>query len=335
MLCWGSWANTQKLAGKWRFELFYYDFTSGLLIAAIAAAFTFGSMDAKELTFQDNFLLAGYRKMAWAVASGMVFNLANLLLVAAIAVAGMAVAFSVGIGLALIGGVLLSYWLNPQPGAAFLFSGAGVIAIAVCAAAFAYSFHIDDQRVAAQQALTPDPRGKNAPKKTGARKGVILSILAGLLMGAFYPMIEESKSSEIGVSPYGVMLLFAVGVFATTVAYVPFFLAFPVAGKPLPVGAYFRGAIRQHVMGLLGGILWMTGGLSNVVAASGPTALEIGPAFSYAVGQGSILVSALWGILVWREFRGATIRVKTMLTVMMLLFAAGLSLLAIAPLRGR
>lgn len=335
MLCWGSWANTQKLAGKWRFELFYYDFTWGILIAAVVAAFTLGSFDPGDLTFQDNLLLAGYRKMAWAIASGVVFNLANMLLVGAIAVAGMAVAFPIGIGLALVEGVAWSYSLNPQANPALLFGGAAVVLTAVCTSALAYSFYVDDKNAAAQQALTADPRSKNAPKKAGAAKGVILSVFAGLLMGAFYPMIEEAKSGETGVGPYGVMLLFAGGVFVSTVVYVPFFLTFPIIGKPLAVTAYFRGTKKQHILGLLGGLLWMAGGLSNVVAASSPATLQIGPAVSYALGQGATMISALWGLLVWREFRGSTFRVKMVLTAMMVLFLAGLGMVAVAPLQGR
>jgi glucose uptake protein len=335
MLCWGSWANTQKIARKWRFELFYYDFTWGIVIAAAVAAFTFGSFDQKELTFQDNFLLAGYRKMAWAVASGLVFNLANMLLVAAIAVAGMAVAFPICIGLASIVGVVWSYSLNPQADPVLLFAGAAAVLAAVCAAGISHSFHIDDQNAAAQQALSIDPRARNAPKKAGAAKGILLAIVAGLIMGAVNPMIETAKSGETGVAPYGLMLLFALGVFISTAVYVPFFLSFPVIGKPLPVSAYFRGTKGQHLLGILGGIVWMIGGVSNLVAASSPALPQIGPAVSYALSQGAPLVSAFWGLLVWGEFAGSTLRVKMVLTAMIVLFLAGLGVVAVAPLQGR
>jgi glucose uptake protein len=335
MLCWGTWANTQKMGGKWRFELFYYDFTWGILIAAAVAAFTFGSFDQQELTFQDNFLLAGYRKMAWAFGSGVVFNLANMFLVATIAVAGMSVAFPMAIGLALIVGVGWNYSLNPQTDPVLLFAGAAVILAAVCAAALAYSFHIDDQNAAAQQALSVDPRARNAPKKAGAAKGVVLAIVAGLIMGAVNPMIDTAKSGETGVAPYGLMLLFATGVLVSTAVYVPFFLSFPVMGKPLPVSAYFRGSKGQHVLGILGGIIWMTGGVSNLVAASSPALPQIGPAVSYALSEGAPLLAAFWGLFTWREFKGSTLRVKMVLTAMIVLFLAGLGVIAVAPLQGR
>jgi glucose uptake protein len=334
MFCWGSWANTQKLAGKWRFELYYYDFTWGLAIAAIVAAFTVGSFNSSELTFQDSLLLSGYRKMAWGVAAGVVFNLANLLLVGAISVAGMAVAFPVGIGLALIVGVIWSYSLNPQANPLLLFGGAFLVLLAVVAAAVAYSLHLGDQQDAAlQRALAADPRAK-LPKNRSAARGVVLAVLGGLLMGAFYPMIEQSKLGEDGTGPYGVMLLFALGVFISTGIYVPFFLNFPVSGKPLPLTNYFKGTMKQHLLGVLGGIIWCTGGISNVVAASSPASLQVGPAVSYALGQGATMVSTLWGLLVWHEFKGAAYRVKMILTAMMVLFLAGLALVAVAPLRG-
>jgi glucose uptake protein len=333
LVCWGSWANLQKLTGKWRFELFYYDFTWGVLIAAVAAAFTLGSLDAKELTFQDNLVLTGYRKMAWATASGVVFNLANLLLVAAIAVAGMSVAFPVGIGIALIVGAAWSYSLNPQASPALLFGGTSVVGLAVFAAALAYGIHLREQRAAAQQAFLADPRSKHSPRRNTATKGIVLSIVAGLVMGAFYPMLEQAMSDDNGIAPYGAMLLFAGGVFASTVLYVPFFLNFPVLGKPLAVSAYFRGSKRQHLLGVLGGMVWMMGGLANVLASTSPGARQIGPAVSYALGQGATLVSALWGLLAWHEFRGATYRVNLVLMSVIALYLMGLGMVAVAPLR--
>ena len=98
MICWGSWANTFKLTKKWRFELFYFDYAFGVLAAALIAAFTFGSM-GNELSFTDNLLITGKRQMAMGMAAGGIFNLANMLLVAAISISGLAVAFPVGIGL--------------------------------------------------------------------------------------------------------------------------------------------------------------------------------------------------------------------------------------------
>jgi glucose uptake protein len=334
-LCWGSWANTQKLAGKWRFELYYYDFTWGLAIAAIVAAFTLGSFDSKELTFQDTLLLAAYRKMAWGVAAGVVFNFANMLLVAAVSVAGMAVAFPIVAGLAVIVGIAWSYSLGLQADPLLLFGGILLVLVAVFIAGTGYSMLLEERRVAAQKALTPDPRGRKPPRRRGAAVGILLAVFGGLFMGAFYPLLEQSRTGEDGTGPYGVMVLFALGVFISTAIFVPFFLNFPVYGQPLAVTQYFKGTKRQHFLGFLGGVVWCAGGVASAVAFSTPLSLQVGSAVNYALGQtAAMVIAALWGLLVWHESSGATYRVKMTLAATLVLFLVGVGLMAISPARG-
>lgn len=334
MVCWGSWANTQKLSGKWRFELFYYDYSLGMMLCALVAAYTLGEFFPKELTFNDNLLIAAKRSMIWVVGAGAVFNLANMLLVAAIAVSGMAVAFPIGIGLALVIGVVSNYFLNPQGNPILLFGGALLVVVAIVVDAFAYSGYLDDKIDQEKKALQADPRARKprVPQPTGAARGIILSVVSGLLMGAFYPMLEVGRQGEAGLAPYGLSLFFGAGVLISSLFYIPFFINFPVAGEPIQSKEYFRGTPRQHLLGLLGGVIWMIGGISNFAASGAPAALQVGPAVSYALGQGSTMVSALWGLLVWREFRGARQGVRMLIVVMLVLFVAGLSLISIAPL---
>lgn len=337
MICWGSWANTQKLAGKWRFELFYYDYSLGVLLCAAIAALTFGSWIPKELTFSDNFLIASNHQMAYAVGAGVVFNLANMLLVAAIAVSGLAVAFPIAIGLALVIGVIWNFILNPQADPILLFGGALLVVVAIIVDAFAYGTYLEARQAAAVKALQPDPRAKTKTRKRGlgAARGIVLSIVSGILMGAFYPIVVLAKEGENGVSPYGVAILFGAGVFLSSLVYIPFFLNFPVDGEPLNTAAYFKGSVRQHVLGIVGGLIWMAGGLANFIASSAPQKVQVGPAVSYALGQGSTMVSALWGLLVWHEFKGASQRVKLLLVVMLVLFLSGLGMISIAPLHAK
>ena len=331
MLCWGSWANTFKLtgkpAGKWRFELFYYDYSVGVLVAAIIAAYTFGSMGS-ELSFSDNLLVAGKRNMAYAVAGGMVFNLANMLLVAAITVAGLAVAFPVGIGLALVLGVIWNYFLNPQGNPTLLAAGVTLVMCAIIVDALAYTAH-------AKPAKSAAPAGRGRSKLPTSRKGIMLSLISGVLMGSFYPLVEMSKGGGVdaaGLGPYAVAFLFSLGVFFSTFIYNLYFLNLPVEGEPLSMFAYFKGTLGQHALGIIGGIIWCTGAIANFVAASAPNKVQVGPAISYAIGQGATMVSALWGVLVWKEFAGARTNVRILLTLMFILFLAGLMLVAIAPL---
>ena len=234
MLCWGSWANTFKLTGKWRFELFYYDYSVGVLLAAILAAYTFGSMGS-ELSFSDNMLVAAKRNMAYAVAAGMVFNLANMLLVAAISVAGLAVAFPVGIGLALVMGVIWNYFLNPQGNPLLLTAGVALVVCAIIVDALAYSAHA--------KPAAPSGRGKINPP--AARKS-FLSLISGVLMGSFYPLVEMSKGGGIdaaGLGPYAVAFLFALGVFFSTFVYNLYFPEFS-RGRPATIDArLFQGTL--------------------------------------------------------------------------------------------
>lgn len=315
MICWGSWANTFKLTKNWRFELFYFDFSFGVLIAALVAALTLGSM-GDDLSFSDNLLIAGKRQMAYALAAGIIFNLANMLLVAAISLAGLAVAFPVGIGLALMIGVVWNYIINPHGNPFLLFSGVALVMGAIIVDVFAYRAYAEEDGE-----ITEDFN----------LKGIIIALVSGLLMGSFYPLVEMSRASEQGLGAYSVGFFFALGVFFSTFIYNLYFMNLPVEGEPVGFGEYFRrGSFRTHFLGVFGGLLWSTGMLANLVAASGTA--TVGPAVSYAMGQGATLISALWGLLVWREFAGAELRVKLLLAIMIVLFAAGLGLISIAPL---
>jgi glucose uptake protein len=326
MICWGSWANTFKMAGKWRFELFYYDYSLGVLLAAIIAAYTFGSM-GDELSFSDNLIIALRRNMAYAGAAGVVFNLANMLLVAAISVAGMAVAFPIGIGLALVVGVVWSYILNPQGNLALLATGVVLVVGAIIVDAWAYAAHA--------RPATPAKASQKRQSVGGGPKGILLSLVSGLLMGSFYPLVEKAKGGgpdNAGLGPYAVAFLFAIGVFLSTFVFNLYFLNLPVQGAGLSMFDYFRGSLWQHALGILGGLIWCIGAIANFVAASTPKSVQVGPAISYAVGQGATMVSALWGLLVWKEFAGASAKVRVLLALMLILFLAGLITVSIAPL---
>ena len=330
MLCWGSWANTYKLAGKWRFELYYFDYALGVLIAATIAAFTFGTLGYDGFLFLDDLMRAGKRNMAYGFAGGVVFNLANMLLVAAIAVAGLAAAFPVGIGLALVIGVIWNYVINPQGNPTLLFTGVAIVVGAIVVDAIAYRTH------GIQQAKGNTKAGQTrstAPRASW--KGIALSLASGVLMGSFYPLVELGKQGDWGLGPYAIAFIFALGVFSSTFVFNLFFMNVPVEGKPVEIRDYFKGTFRQHVLGWTGGVIWATGTISNFVAASAPREVQVGPAISYAMGQGATLISALWGLLVWKEFRGATSTVKLLLGLMLALFAIGLGLVAIAPLYAR
>jgi glucose uptake protein len=321
MICWGSWANTLKLSGKWRFELYYFDYSLGVLLTAILAACTVGSWG--DLNVFDYIDLSRKLNLGFSLLAGIIFNLANILLVAAIAVAGLAVAFPVGIGLTLVIGVVWNYLLVRQGSPALLFGGAALVVAAVIVDALAH------KRRAAESAATA-----TAGRKKSALKGILLSLFAGILMGTFYPLVVKAMSGADPIQPYIAGLMFAIGVFGSTFVFNPIFMNLPVEGKPLGIFDYLKGTRKQHLLGLLGGAIWCTGTVANFVIGHPGSEAKLGPAVSYALGQGATMISAFWGVVVWKEFAGSSAAVKRLLVIMFVLFLAGLAMVSIAPLYG-
>jgi glucose uptake protein len=336
MLCWGTWANTQKMTGKWRFELFYYDFALGILVFAVLAAFTLGTLNSKELTFQDNFLIASYHNMAYSLGAGVVFNIGNIFFVGAITVSAMAVVFPLSLGLAMVVVGIWSYMEQPRGSFAMLLGGLALVLFAVILQSLAYSGYVGAKRAVAK-AMQPDPRDARIPRSArppSAAKGIVLSFLSGILIGLSYLLVDAGRSGENGVSPYGLGLLFAGGLFLSTLLFNPFFINFPVYGKAIELSSYFKGTGRQHLLGIAGGMLWMAGALASIAALSAPPAAQPGPVVTAALLQSVMLVGLLWGIVAWNEFKGASERVKFLIAAMLILYCAGAGLVAVAPVYG-
>jgi len=309
MLSWGSWANTQKLARNWRFELFYWDYVWGILLCSILIGVTFGRTDPSSAdSFFRNFPTASVSNLIYAFVGGAVFNLANLLLVAAIAVAGLAVAFPIGIGLALVIGSVLNYIITPKGNPLLLFGGIALVCIAILLDALAYRKLSGNVQV--------------------STKGIVLSLLCGVGMGLFYPFVAKTLKGDGHLGPYTVAWVFALGVLVSNFPLNYAFMRRPVNGPPVAFRDYFAGTGRLHFLGVLGGAIWGVGTISNFVASY---AQMVGPATSYALGQGATMISAIWGVFVWKEFRGAGSPVKRLLALMFVFFVLGLVSVALAP----
>jgi glucose uptake protein len=312
MICWGSWANTQKLCRNWRFELFYWDYVWGILIVTILMGFTLGRTDAlSPNSFLNNLRAADGHHLLLAFVGGVLFNIGNLLLVAAIAIAGLAVAFPIGIGLALVVGSVLNYLITPKGNPLLLFGGIGLVCVAIVLDALAYRKISLDLKV--------------------SRKGIILSLVSGVVIGLFYPFVARALSGENHLGPYTVAMVFAIGVLACTIPVNYMFMRRPVTGHPVTMREYVRGAGSLHLSGVLGGVIWGVGTICNFVASY---AQMVGPATSYALGQGATMISALWGVFVWKEFKGAGPDVKRLLALMFVFFIIGLACVALAPVIG-
>ena len=310
MLCWGSWANTQKLCRGWRFELFYWDYVWGILLVSMLMGFTLGRVDpASPDSFVSNLTTADSRHLLLAFVGGIVFNIANILLVAAIAIAGLAVAFPIGIGLALVIGSILNYLITPKGDPVLLFGGIALVCLAIVLDALAYRKISRDLRV--------------------STKGILLSLFCGVGMGLFYPFVAKALTGENHLGPYTVAVVFALGVLASTFPLNYIFMRRPVAGPPVTLDDYFQGKARFHLWGVLGGLIWGIGTISNFVASY---AQMVGPATSYALGQGATMISAVWGVFVWHEFAGAPSSVRRLLALMFLTFVLGLVAVAAAPI---
>ena len=316
MFCWGSWGNTQKLAGKtWRYELFYWVYVIGVLLFALVSGLTAGSWGGGDWSFLANLKQASQSNLISAFFGGIVFNAANILLAAAISIAGMSVAFPVGIGLALVLGVFMNYLIDRKGDPTLLLMGVALIVVAILCNAFAYK--IKDGMV-------------REKKSTNIRKGIGLSIICGVLMSFFYGFVARTMDMNFAaaaptagkMTPYSAFFVFTVGVFASTFLFNGIAMRKPVTGEPISGREYFKGKLPVHLVGILGGLIWGLGNGINLVAAG-----KAGTAISYGLGQGATLVSALWGILVWREFAGAPKKANILNFVMFLLFLAGLGLI--------
>jgi len=344
LLCWGSWANTLKMAApKWRFELFYYDFAIGAFAATVIAAFTFGSLGLDGFTVLDDLSLAGKRQDAFALAAGAIFNLGNLLLVAAISLSGLSVALPVGLGVALMVGSIAGRFTNPSGSALMLWVGCASVLAAVVFDIVAWQKHraikaAEAQATAAALAAEQTAEGKTAPKgkkpsrkRQSVRKSVFLAVLAGILLGSFYPLLGMAQEGENGIGPYTAAFLFGLAVAFSTFAYNLFFMNLPVQGKPVEVSEFFAGAPKQHLTGILGGAIWAVGTVAVLVAGKTEATASVAPALASALGYSVPLVGAAWGLVVWKEYSGAENSIKMLLAAMFVLFAVGIAMVSLAP----
>ena len=321
MLCWGSWANTQKLVPRsWPFQLFYWDYSLGVLLITLVLAVSMGSMGDGGRVFSADLQQASGRAIGFAMFGGVVFNIANILLVAAIEIAGMAVAFPVGIGLALVLGVLSTYLVDPSGNPTVLIVGVACVVVAILLDAVAYS------RLTAATDHTP-------------RKGIVLAVLCGVLMGQFFQFVARAMPASLEainepenaglLTPYTALVFFSLGLLLSNFAFNTFAMRRPLVGDPVKYKDYFsRGDFKTHLVGVLGGMIWGTG--MSLAILSGDTA---GYAISYGLGQGATMVAAFWGVFIWREFKGSAAGTQRILALMFVFFIAGLAMIVYANAR--
>ena len=321
MLCWGSWGNTQKLAAKnWRYELFYWDYVIGMVLFALLLAFTAGSIGSEGRPFLADLAQASLSSILWILLGGVIFNASNILLSASTSIAGLSVAFPLGVGLALVLGVVNNYRVAVQQGSktgnvVLLAIGVALVVLAIVCNGMAAS-----------------RKGDSSISKADQRKGIILALIAGVVMSFFSSFVMRAMDTTNFVSPaagkvtpYTAIVIFTVGVLLSNFVFNTLVMRKPFVGSPVSYKEYFSGDFKTHLVGMLGGAIWCLG-----TALSYITAEKAGPAVSYALGQGAPMIAAIWGVFIWKEFKGAGKNVYGMLALMFCLFIAGLACIVIA-----
>ena len=302
-ICWGSWANTFKGVKNYRFELFYWDYAIGIFVASLVFALTMGSSGHDASSFLANVRSADASNIGWALLAGVIFNLANLLLVAAIDMAGLATAFPVSIGIALVVGVILSYIQQPKGNLAMLSAGVVCALIAVILDGKAY--------------------GQLRTGKVPSRKSIITCVVSGVLMGLWAPFSARALTRGHTLGPYSIAVFLTLGALLSCFVWNIYFMRRPLVGEPVNFSGYFRGSSAGHLLGLFGGAIWAAGTVFNLVAAN-----FTGVAISYAIGQSAPMVAALWGIFAWKEFAGANTKAKSYLALMFVFYLVAILLVA-------
>jgi glucose uptake protein len=307
MICWGSWQNTQNLIGKsWRFEHYYWDFSIGIFLFALLMAFTFGSIGNEGRSFLADLSQAYPKNLLSAAIGGIIWNIGTLLLVAAISVAGMSVAFPIGGGVGWTLGILINYLGKPEGNPVFLFVGTAFIILAIVMSMQSYRKLASDQ-------------------KKPTIKGILLSLAAGLCIAFFYRFVASSLAidfspDEIGkISSYTAVVFFSLGALICTAIVNPIFMSRPVQGEPVNMSDWLKASSGTHLLGMLGGAIWCLGNSVSFMSVGAAS-----PAISYGLSNSAPVVAAIWGIFVWKEFKDAPKGTNLLLTLMFACYLAGL-----------
>ena len=321
MLCWGSWGNTQKLAAKsWRYELFYCDYVVGMVLFSLLLAFTLGTFGPEGRPFLQDLAQASGASILSIIIGGVISNASNILLSASTSIAGMSVAFPLGCGLALVLGVVNNLRVEAAQGA--LHTNVALLAVGVALVVAAVVLN----------GIASGKKGDAGISKADQRKGIILALVAGVVMSFFSSFVMKAMdlndfaNMEAGkVGPYTAIVVFSLAVLASHFVFGPIIMKKPFVGEPVKICSYFKGACKTHLVGMLGGAIWCLGTALSYIAAG-----KAGAAVSYALGQGAPMVAAIWGVFIWKEFKGAKRGVYGLLGAMFCLFIAGLATIVIA-----
>jgi len=280
MLCWGSWGNTQKLAAKsWRYELFYWDYVIGMVLFSFLLGITMGSTGTEGRPFFRDLGQASMANIFSVILGGVIFNASNILLSASTSLAGLSVAFPVGVGLAMVLGVIINYAGQPKGNPLLLFIGVALVVVAIIC-----------------NGIASGKMQKEKGDMEKNRKGIILAIVAGVLMAFFYRFVAKAMDLDNfaqpmagKLTPYSAIFIFSIGVLVSNFLFNTLVMKHPFVGGQVTYKQYFSGKSSTHLVGILGGAIWCLGTALSYIAAG-----KAGAAISYALGQGAPMIAALW-----------------------------------------
>lgn len=307
--CFALWPNIFRLGGKWRFELFSFDFAAGALLLAVVAAYTLGTLGS-ALDFSDSLLVAGRRAELMAVLAGAIFAFGNMLYLATISLRGISngtlVVFGVfGCAISLL--ELVDGSLVTAGTAFFLFTVATVSAI-----------------ITANAKRSANQRQAKKLGHPGSLKGAITGVLAGATFAFVLPVLKMAESEQLAVGAYGGLLLATVGVLVSTFFFSFFFLNLSLEGGNLNYSSYLSGTMRNHLAGGCCGLVWAAGALALYVACTSTVGVTlfrgwIAPFFG-------ALLAVISGLVFWPKLAAPTeTRRNTIISTVV--FAAGVVLL--------
>lgn len=303
-ICWGSWANTYKGVKGYRFELFYWDYAIGIFLISLILGHTMGSSGHDSASLINNIHAADTSNVVNALIGGALFNLANLLLVAAIDMVGLAVAFPISIGIALVVGTVLSYALEPKGNFVYLALGVACAFVAVVLDGKAYGSLASSGR-------------------TVSRKSIVTCVVSGVLMGLWAPFMTHAMTRGNSLGPYSAAVFLTLGALLSCFIWNIYFMKHPLVGEPVSFSGFFKGPLSGHLLGLAGGCIWGLGTVFNLVAGK-----FTGEAISYAIGQSAPMVAALWGVFAWKEFANSGTKAKVYLALMFVFYGLAIFLAA-------
>jgi glucose uptake protein len=338
LVCLSAWANTYKMAKsrtaspgkirKLRYELYYFDWIAGAFVCVTAIALTLGSLGFDGFSFRDDLMIAPRREWLYAFAAGVLFGFGNGLLLACLSVAGMMVAFPIGAGVSAVVAAMISFGRYHDRPPSFLILGCCLLLAGAVAAALAYRGLVALRHEESARAGTA-----RSTRRPSSAKALVLAAIAGLLTGSIFPLADRAQAGETGLGPYAFSFLFTFGAAASSLLLDLFLMNLPVEGEPLEIPEFFRADLRSHLYGLAGGGIWAVGLVAALVAVGGglPTQAQTGPAVAYGAREAAAPLAALWGISIWKELRGADALVAVLSGLMIVLFTAGIAVLALAP----